>query len=149
MASPYSNDLRRKLLTAHQRGEGSLSQLAKRFDVSQGWAKKISAALRATGKVERTPGRPRGRTSKLTPAVRQDLRSWIGEQADLTLAELRDRLYQRRQIQVGSTQLWTVLKAMGVRLKKSRSTPPSKTRRPVSSHAVSGGTKRAGSIHRS
>lgn len=126
-----------------------MSQLAKRFDVSQGWAKKISAALRATGKVERTPGGPRGRTSKLTPAVRQDLRSWIGEQSDLTLAELRDRLYQQQRIQVGSTQLWTVLKAMGVRLKKSRSTPPSKTRRPVSSHAVSGGTKRAGSIHRS
>jgi transposase len=118
VASPYSNDLRRKLLTAHQRGEGSLCQLAKRFDVSQGWAKKISAALRATGQVERTPGGLRGRTSKLTPAVRQDLRSWIGEQADLTLAELRDRLYRQQQIQVGSTQLWTVLKAMGVRLKK-------------------------------
>jgi transposase len=86
--------------------------------VSLGWAKKISAALRATGKVERTSGRPRGRTSKLTPTVRQDLRSWIGEQADLTLAELRDRLFRQRQIPVGSTQLWTVLKAMGVRLKK-------------------------------
>ena len=98
--------------------------------VTSGYAadREVAAALRATGKVERTPGGPRGRTSKLTPAVRQDLRSWIGEQSDLTLAELRDRLYQQQQIQVGSTQLWTVLRAMGVRLKKSRSTPPSKTR---------------------
>ena len=46
MAQAYSNELRRKLLTAHKRGEGSLAQLAKRFAVSLGWAKKISAAKR-------------------------------------------------------------------------------------------------------
>ena len=148
MASPYSDDLRRKLLNAHRRGEGSLSQLAKRFDVSFGWARKISAALRATGKMERPPGGPRGPLSKLTDAVRQDLRHWIAKQADLTLAELQVRLYEHRDLEISVSRLWMVLREMGLRLKKSHSTPPNKRRLRASSDAASGGKKRAGSIRR-
>src|ERR1700733_5956575 len=144
MASPYSDDLRRKLLNAHRRGEGSLSQLAKRFDVSVGWARKISAALRSTGKMERTPGGPRGPSSKLTDALRQDLRNWIGKQADVTLAELQVRLYEQRDVEISLSRLWMVLG-----LKKSPSTPPSKTRLRASSNAVSGAKKRTGSIRQS
>jgi transposase len=125
-----------------------LSQLAKRFDVSVGWARKISAALRSTGKMERPPGGPRGPSSKLTDAVRQDLRNWIGKQADLTLAELQVRLYEQRDLQISVTRLWQVLKQMGLRLKKSHSTLPSKTRLRASSGAASGAKKRTGSIRR-
>lgn len=75
-----------------------MRELAKRFDVSLGWARKISAALRSTGKMERPRGGPRGPSSKLTDAIRQELRSWIGKQADLTLAELQVRLYERRDV---------------------------------------------------
>ena len=149
MASPYSDDLRRKLLKAHQRGAGSLSQLAKRFDVSLGWAKKISATLRSTGKMERPPGGPRGPSSKVTEAVREQVRSWIGKQADLTLAELQLRLYEERNLEISLSRLWTVLGEMGLRLKKRHSTPPSKTRLRASSSAVSGGKKPARSIRRS
>lgn len=148
MAQAYSNDLRRKLLTAHQRGEGSLAQLAERFDVSLGWAKKISAAKRATGSMDRPAGRPRGRTSKLTPAVRQDLRSWIEEQPDLTLAEMQQRLAQRR-IRVGLTRLWTVVRALGLWLEKSHSTRPSKIPPKGRCGGADGAKKRAGSIRRS
>ena len=34
MAKWYADDLRRKLLQAHDRGEGTLEQLAQRFSVS-------------------------------------------------------------------------------------------------------------------
>jgi transposase len=149
MARAYSDDLRRKLLNAHRRGEGSLSQLAQRFDVSFGWARKISATLRSTGKMERPPGGPRGPSSKLTDAMRQDLRNWIGKQADLTLAELQVRLYEQRDLEISVTRLWQVLKQMGLRLKKSHSTPPSKTRLRASRSAASGAKQRSGSIHRS
>lgn len=148
MASPYSDDLRRKLLNAHRRGEGSLSQLAKRFDVSCGWARKISAALRSTGKMERPPGGPRGPSSKVTDAVRQDLRNWIGKQADLTLAELQVRLYEQRDLEISVSRLWQVLGQMGLRLKKSHSTRPSKTRLEANGSAVRGATQRTGSIRR-
>jgi transposase len=79
-------------LEAHARKEGSLSQLAKRFAVSLGWAKKVSGALGSTGTMERTPGGKRGPASKVTAAVEADLRSWIRQQPDLTLAELQQQL---------------------------------------------------------
>src|ERR1017187_8271234 len=56
MARAYSDDLRRKLLEAHQAGEGTLSELARRFRVSWAWARKISAAMGRTGGMERPPG---------------------------------------------------------------------------------------------
>jgi transposase len=148
MASPYSDDLRGKFLRAHQRGEGSLAQLARRFDVSLGWAKKVSATLRATGKMERPPGRPRGPVSKVTPEVEQDLRSWVAERADLTLAELQVRLYELRNLDISIGRLWKALRDLGLRLKKSRSTPPSRTPPRASFSAVSGAKKRIRSIRR-
>lgn len=127
MASAYSNDLRRKLLEAYERNEGSLAELADRFSVSLGWAKKISAHKTRTGRVEREPGKPRGPASKITAELEQQLREWIAAQADLTLAELQLRLYRSCRVEVSLSRLWTVLKNMGMRLKKSRSMPPSKT----------------------
>jgi transposase len=131
MASPYSDDLRRKLLKAHRGGAGSLSQLAQRFDVSLAWAKKISATLRSTGKMERPAGGRRGPASKVTAEVQEDLRNWIGKQPDLTLAELQARLWKQRNLEVSVGRLWMALRDMGLRLKKSRSTPPSRTPKPA------------------
>ena len=136
MASPYSNDLRRKLLEAHERGEGSLPQLAKRFAVSLGWAKKVSAALAATGRMERPGGGKRGPASKVTAEVSEQLRSWIGQQPDLTLAELKERMWAQRKLKISIGRLWTVLREMGLRLKKSHFTPPNR----IAKRAVSGGT---------
>ena len=127
MATAYSDDLRRKLLEAYERNEGSLAELADRFSVSLGWAKKISAHKTRTGKMERDPGKPRGPASKLTVEIRRQLQDWISEQADLTLAEMQLRLYEQHQLEVSLSRLWTVLRSMGMRLKKSPSTPPSKT----------------------
>ena len=148
MASPYSDDLRRKFLKAHQRKEGSLAQLAKRFDVSLGWGKKVSAAMRATGKMERPAGRPGGPATKVTPEIEEDLRNWVRERTDLTLAELQLRLYQQRKLEVSIGRLWMALQKLGLRLKKSRSTRPSRIPSQASSSAVSGAKKPAKSIRR-
>ena len=126
MAIAYSDDLRRKLLQAHQRKEGSLSQLAKRFCVSLGWALKISSQLHRTGKMERVAGRRRGPASKITAEIELELKDWIAKQSDLTLAELQLRLFEKRQLEISLSRLWTVLEGLGLRLKKSRSTPPNK-----------------------
>ena len=53
MGKPLGDDLRRKLLFAYDQGEGTLEELAGRFLVSVGWAKKISAARNRTGQAER------------------------------------------------------------------------------------------------
>ena len=57
MAKSYGDDLRRKLLQAHDRGEGSLEQLAVRFSVSAPWAWKISAQRKRSGQMERVEQR--------------------------------------------------------------------------------------------
>ena len=127
MARAYSDDLRRKLLEAHARGEGSLPELASRFGVSEGWAWKISAARSRTGKTERPPGNKRGRKSRITAEVIEYLRSRVRERPDRTLVELQEDLRNSQDIEVGITWLWMVLQQIGLRLKKNRSAPPSRT----------------------
>ena len=143
MAKVYSDDLRRKLLEAHQRGEGSLSSLAARFSVSVGWAKKVSRTLLHTGQMERPSGAKRGPASKLTGPVRERVGAWIAAQSDLTLAELRARLARELDLSVSVGRLWTVLREMNLRLKKSRCTPPSRTPKRVGGNARSGGSRSA------
>ena len=119
MAKAYSDDLRRKLLEAHDAGEGTLEELAERFRVSVGWAVKISAARRKTGKMERQPGAKPGRVSKVTPEVQSFLNDAVKSRPDATLAELQLRLWEERHLEIGIGWLWTVLKRMGLRYKKN------------------------------
>jgi transposase len=149
MARAYSDDLRRKFLEAHEQGEGSLRKLAERFHVSIGWARKISASLRRTGKKERPPGGKRGRKSRITPKAAEYLRSRVKDQPDRTLAELQEDLQRNQGIGIGITRLWTVLKQMGLRLKKSHSTLPSRIANESEHNASSGSRKPGISIRRS
>lgn len=128
MARAYSDDLRRRILQAYEQGEGSEARLAQRFRVSLSYVKKIRRQLQHTGKMERVPHHP-GRKPKFTEPVRQQLRSWLEQQPDLTLAELQEQLQQHRQLSVSLPSLWIVLRKIGMRLKKSHSTPKSATRR--------------------
>jgi len=146
MAKAYSDDLRRKLLEAHQQGEESLEELAERFCVSVGWAKKVSAMFRKTGRAERPASGPRGPRSKITPEVQEHLRWLVATQSDMTLAEMQQRLRTELRMPVSLSRLWTVLHQMGLRLKKSHSTPPSKIPKRPAGGASFGTTKRGGSI---
>lgn len=148
MASPYSDDLRRKFFEAYQRGDGSFAVLAVRFGVSQGWAEKLMRDLRRTGRIERPQGGKRGPASKLTAERRERMAVWIQAQPDLTLAELQLRLWEEQQVEVSLSRLWTVLGEMGFDLKKSHSTPPSRTRKPPGSSAAPGARKPTKSIRR-
>lgn len=119
MPKAYSDDLRRKLLEAHDAGEGTLAELAERFRVSVGWAVKISAARRKTGKMERQLGGRRGRVSKVTAEVQSFLREAVRNRPDATLAELQLLLWEERQLEIGIGWLWEVLRRMGLRYKKN------------------------------
>jgi transposase len=122
------------VLQAHDRGEGTLEQLAERFSVSVPWAWKISAQRKRSGQMERVEQR-RGGNRKVTTAVKQQLRGWVQAQPDLTLAELQQKLAKVQHLQVSIGRLWQVLRQMGLRLKKSHSTPANATRKPISSAA--------------
>ena len=127
MARAYGDDLREKVLGAYAGGKGTLRQLAERFEVSYGWVAKIHAAELATGSRRRAP--QRRRPSRVDAGL---VRRLVREQPDIVLRELEDKMHERGQA-VSRTQLWRVLKKLGLRLKKSRSTPPSAIRKPTAS----------------
>ena len=133
MARPYSDDLRKKLLEAHDQGHASLAELAVRFGVSRGWAWKISAARRRSGQVERRQYRP-GPSSRLNQKV---LTGLLARSADLTLRELQTAMEKQTGAHFCVPYLWRVLKRMNFRLKKSHSTLPSATPKPTKSGAPS------------
>jgi transposase len=140
MAGAYSNDLRRKFLQAYEKGKGTLQELAERFEVSVGWAKKISARRTRTGQIDRPPWR-RGPKSRVTPALEEWLREQIRRQPDLTLMELQQQLQQARGLRLSIGRLWLALQQMGLRLKKSHSTPRNKTRRKPNDGGKRGGKR--------
>jgi transposase len=140
MARAYSDDLRRKFLQAYEKKKGTLEQLAERFEVSVGWAKKISARRTRTGQIERPPWR-RGPVSRVTVVVQDWMREQIRRQPDLTLRELQEQLKLAQGLGLSIGRLWLALRQMGLRHKKSHSTPKNKTRRKRSGAAKRGGKR--------
>jgi transposase len=138
MARPYANDLRRKFLQAYEQGQGTLGELAEQFGMSEGWAKKISATRTRTGQIDRPPWR-RGPVSRVTAAVQTWLKEQIRQQPDLTLMELQEQLQASQGVRLSIGRLWLALRQMGLRLKKSHSTPRNKTPRKRSSAGKRGG----------
>jgi len=128
MAKAYSDDLRIKFLSAYDAGEGTLAELAERFYVSAGWANKISAQRNHTGQAERVPHHP-GRKPHAGAEARQQVLVWIRAKPDLTLAEIQARLKSEATVQLSLPQIWYLLRKLGLRLKKSHSTPPNATRK--------------------
>jgi transposase len=140
MPEPYSNDLRRKFFQAYDRGEGSLKELAKRFSVSKDWAKKLSARRTKTGEVEIGVWR-HGPQSQVTAAIREWIERQMRRQPDLTLHELQHRLEREQRLRLSVGWIWVLLRRWGLRHKKNRSVPRSRTRGRTSGAARGGGNR--------
>jgi transposase len=137
MAKAYSDDLRCKLLVAYDAGQGSLRVLAERFSVSYDYAKKVSAQRLRTGESKRVEQSRHGRVSRVTPEVEAHLLRLLREQPDRILVELQQDIKAAAGVDLSRAHLWRVLKRLGLRLKKSHSTPPSVTPKPTASGASS------------
>lgn len=110
------------MLEAHAAGKGTLRELAERFGVSVPWAWKVSAARKRSGAVERAPQLRHGLPSRVD---RAQVRALLKAKPDLVLRELREELERTTGVAISQTQMWRVVRELGLRLKKSRSTPPS------------------------
>jgi transposase len=56
---------------------------------------------------------------------------WFAEQSDLTLAEVQQKLLGEADVSLSLPQIWKLLRKLGLRLKKSRSTPLSGIPKPI------------------
>ena len=148
MARAYEDDLRRKIFEAHAKGHGSFRKLASVFGVSLGYVEKIFRQRQASGQPERVRYRP-GPKRRLTPEVSARIATLVEEHPDLTIAELRERLALDCGVKMSWSMVRRWLGQLGLRLKKSRSTPSSGTRKQTasvarSSSSVSGQFRRRG-----
>ena len=115
-----------------------MKELAKRFRVSESWAKKLSARRSKTGQIE-VRSWQHGPKSRVTAAIQAWMREQMGRQPDLTLQELQQRLEREHRLHLSVGWIWVLLRRWGLRHKKNRSARKSKTRA-----RTSGGVRRGG-----
>ena len=65
------------------------------------------------------------------------MKALLKAKPDLILRELREELERTTGVAISHTQMWRVVRELGLRLKKSRSTPLSETLRRTSGGAKS------------
>jgi transposase len=126
MPRAYSIDLRQRVLVAHEAGEGSQAEVARRYRVGErtlsGWLK----AARAEGR--RGP-KPRGGGRAPLGGEATTLATLVAERNDATLAEYADRLVERTGVRRSLAAVCRALQALGLVRKKRRFGPPSRTGR--------------------
>jgi transposase len=111
----YSRDLRERIVAGRQQGQ-SAQEIARRFGVSKRSVERFWKKYLDTGAIE--PKQRGGyRRSRLEKHDRK-LRGWIRQKADLTLAELRERIAHELSIKLGTTALWHRLERLGLSYKK-------------------------------
>ncbi len=123
----YSEDLRTRVAGACGQAGATRQQVADRFGVSLSFVTKLLRRQRAGQGLAPKPatgGRPRC----LDAAVRAVLVARVGQQPDVTLAELQQVLTAEHGQTVCLGVVWRVLDEHDLRRKKKPSTPASATR---------------------
>jgi transposase len=136
MAARYSEDLRRKIVQACERGIQSQREVAELFTVSLSFVEALLQYYRQSGGQLVPPRRRRGPHVLLDDACREQLRQWLEAQPDLTLKELIGRLQARSGITVSEPTMCRVLHQMGMRRKKRAYMLQNGTQRAYVWHAV-------------
>lgn len=131
----YSLDLRERVLAACDSGQ-STKKVAKQFEVSPAWVRRLKQRRREDGTIRPRP------FPGAKPKLDQGSCDWLLEQVhrtpDATLEELRDRLKNHRGIAISIGTLWSALRKRKLSFKKSRCTPPSRIGRTSRSKGPSG-----------
>ena len=123
----YSRDLREPIVAARQQGD-SAQEIARLFRVSKRSVERFWRKYLDTGAIEpkRRGGYRRSRLEKHDPKLRR----WIKQKADLTLAQLQERIARELGIKLGTTALWHRLERLGLSYKKNaarRRTKPARS----------------------
>ena len=127
MAKAYSLDLRRKVFSAWQNGEGSQAVVGTRFGVSESFVGDLAAWHRQTGDVAARP-RSGGRRSLATPAALAHLTGLVAANNDHTIAE-----HHQGMVAAGFALSAATVGRMLLRLRQTRKKRRSKTTRPAAS----------------
>lgn len=111
----YSQDLRERVLRALDRGERP-AEIARRFEVSRMWVYQVRRRLEQEG--SRHSLRQGGYRISRIAHLEDTIRAWIAAEADLTLAQLSERL-AGQGITIKVPALWHQLNKWGLSFKKN------------------------------
>jgi transposase len=114
MGKPYSQDLRRAVLRAIKDG-CTREEVAEAYDVSLSSVGRFLRRWRVTGSV--SPAKFGGYKPYTLEGHEQQIKQWIAEQPDITLAELRTRL-TKKKISIGKSSIARFLDHLGLTFKK-------------------------------
>ena len=134
----FSVDLRERIVSTYDRGEGTRDEIARRFGVSLGMVKKLLQQRRKTGCIK-----PRhhlaGRKKRIVAEHRIAMRKHLKRKPDMTLAELREAL----GLECSLPAIHYVLVDMGLTYKKRRSAQPNRTAKTSASRGNGGSANKA------
>src|SRR5262245_53605922 len=118
--TPYSTDLRQRVLKDCDAGMGTRAVAAK-YSVSESWVRKLKQQRRETGSIEPLTATP-GPKPTLGPHADR-LRELVRDAPGLSAEEYRDRL----GVDVAAITVWRPLQRLDLTVKKSHFVQPSST----------------------
>ena len=119
----YPQKIRELVLGAYENGDQT-AEIAEAFEVSPSWSRRVKQRLRECGSREAIQQK-HGFDPKLGEREEKELATFLAEEPDATLAELKEKLSKP----VSVSTICRTLQRMNLTLKKSRCTPASKTGR--------------------
>lgn len=138
MGAAYSQDLRRRVIAARQRGLQT-RPVAQLFQVSEAWVRRVMQRLREHGEAQ---PRPRGGVTVVKIDMDR-LRELVERQPDATIPEL----HQRLGIDCSESAVGMALQRLGFTFKKRRSMPASRTGLTSRKNARNGNTNNRNAMH--
>jgi len=117
----YSIDLREKVLQAVDKGDSTISEVAKIFNVSTRWITKLKKQRRDTGSIAPL-GHGGGMQSKFQGEDLEKLEKLVTSQPDITLQEI----LEKTKVDASIMSVHRNLKKLGFRKKNNRYVPLSR-----------------------
>ena len=133
-----SLDLRERIVSSYDKGEGTRDEIARRFRVSLGMVKKLLQQRRKTGSIK-ARHHLAGRKKTIVAEHRIAIRRHLKDKPDMTLAELREAL----KLECTLPAIHYVLVDMGLTYKKRLSARPNRTAKTSASRGGAGSASKA------
>ncbi len=114
---PYSLDLRQRVVTAVEQGDGTNEDVAAMFRVGKTFLKNMLRQWRETGRLEPKP-HGGGATTSLTQKHLAVLTKQVAKEPDATLEELRQLLQKTEQVEVSVATICRALQRLDLPRKK-------------------------------
>jgi transposase len=123
----YSLDFRKRVLAMCDKGR-TTREVARAFQVSESWVRRIKQLRREQGLVGPMPGGGR-RHGHFDAARLSQMEGWLRQHPDATLEWLRARVLREMELRCSLMGIFRVVRKLGWSLKKKRFERPSKIAR--------------------